>query len=234
MSCSPLTERPDTGNNTSDGGGEFTNRDAPFDLNTPAAARSQVSREVVMPDCEQEKHVEEDGRTGQSDPPATVVERPSVQMDDATDGGAPSSTAVLNDVVKEVAVTIEVGSSVGFQPDGFQREGVRDSRKVDWVRGLKTSHGVHFLAVQETKMGVNANFRWSRFWGRSSFEFDIVEAVGNSGGLVSMWNPAVFSMTGVLKHKNFLMVSGCLKATGEQINIVNVYAQNDPIARRRL
>ncbi|KAM0065492.1 putative RNA-directed DNA polymerase [Helianthus debilis subsp. tardiflorus] len=116
----------------------------------------------------------------------------------------------------------------------FKNRGVRDPRKSEWIRGLKTTHGVHFLAIQETKMGGVNRFLYSQLWGRSRFEFDSVDAVGMSGGLLSLWNPAVFNKVGVVRNRNYLVVSGNLVATGELVNVINVYAQNDPIARRGL
>ncbi|XP_022017530.1 uncharacterized protein LOC110917248 [Helianthus annuus] len=112
--------------------------------------------------------------------------------------------------------------------------GVRDQRKVDWVRGLKTSHGIHFLAIQETKVGGLENFMISRFWGRSTFQAEVVDAVGNSGGLLCIWNPVVLKCTSVVKRQRFMVVSGELRNRGVDINVVNVYAFNDPLDRRLL
>ena len=112
--------------------------------------------------------------------------------------------------------------------------GVRDSRKADWVRGLKTTHGAHFIAIQETKVPGNISFMVNRFWGRSIFEYDAVESAGRSGGLLTIWDPSLFSKSGSVKNRNYLAVSGNMVSTGEEIVIVNVYAPNDPGERRGL
>ncbi|XP_021980206.1 uncharacterized protein LOC110876343 [Helianthus annuus] len=62
----------------------------------------------------------------------------------------------------------------------------------------------------------------------------IVDAVGRSGGLVSMWDPTVFECTDIIKNQRFILVQGMVKHTGEILNIVNVYAYNDPVERRAL
>ncbi|XP_021999376.1 uncharacterized protein LOC110896220 [Helianthus annuus] len=61
-----------------------------------------------------------------------------------------------------------------------------------------------------------------------------VDAVGRSGGLISMWDPYVFEYIDVIREQRFIVVQGSIKHTGELINIVNVYAYNDPVERRAL
>ncbi|KAJ0475516.1 putative RNA-directed DNA polymerase [Helianthus annuus] len=74
----------------------------------------------------------------------------------------------------------------------------------------------------------------NRFWGRSIFEYDAVESAGRSGGLLTIWDPSLFSKSGSVKNRNYLAVSGNMVSTGEEIVIVNVYAPNDPGERRGL
>ncbi|XP_022019730.1 uncharacterized protein LOC110919782 [Helianthus annuus] len=112
--------------------------------------------------------------------------------------------------------------------------GVRDSRKSDWVRGLKTSYGIHFLAIQETKVDDSVKFVFNCFWGRSAYKLEMVNAEGRSGGLACLWNPAVFSCDNVVKDRFFLILSGFLCQSGTRLNLVNVYASNDPSVRRRI
>ncbi|XP_021984949.2 uncharacterized protein LOC110880809 [Helianthus annuus] len=112
--------------------------------------------------------------------------------------------------------------------------GVRDSRKVDWVRGILTSYGVHFLAIQETKLGPSVNFRFNGFWGRSAYNLESVDAEGRSGGLACLWNPGMFVCDNVIKDRQFLVLSGSLVQLGVRINMVNIYASNDASVRRNL
>ncbi|KAM0029767.1 putative RNA-directed DNA polymerase [Helianthus debilis subsp. tardiflorus] len=112
--------------------------------------------------------------------------------------------------------------------------GVRDSKKADWVRGLKTTHGAHFVAIQETKVQGDISFLVNRFWGRSIFEFDAVESTGRSGGLLTIWDPSMFIKSGVIKKRNFLAIFGNMAMSGDMLAVVNVYAQNDPGERRIL
>ncbi|KAF5760166.1 putative RNA-directed DNA polymerase [Helianthus annuus] len=74
----------------------------------------------------------------------------------------------------------------------------------------------------------------NRFWGRSILEFEAVESSGRSGGLLTIWDPSVFTRSGVVKNRNYLAIMGNIEMTGETIVVVNVYAQNDPGDRRDL
>ncbi|KAJ0519996.1 putative RNA-directed DNA polymerase [Helianthus annuus] len=112
--------------------------------------------------------------------------------------------------------------------------GVGNSRKLDWIRGLKTSNKVHFLAIQESKLKDSSDFGFNFLWGRSIFERAVVESHGRSGGLVSMWDPTLFRCNEIIKDRNFLCVGGVIVASGIRLNLVNVYAPNDQTTRREL
>ncbi|MFS7999333.1 putative RNA-directed DNA polymerase [Helianthus anomalus] len=113
-----------------------------------------------------------------------------------------------------------------------QFKGVRSSRKSDWIRGLKTSYGIHFLAIQETKLQVSETFRFNQFWGRAEFKVAVVDSQGRSGGRACLWSPTVFRCVDTYYNRHFIIVSGFLVQSGCKINLVNVYAPNDAISRR--
>lgn len=112
--------------------------------------------------------------------------------------------------------------------------GIRGDGKVGWIKGLKVSNNIHFLAIQETKLNENTWFNMASVWGRTVFESEQVFSMGTSGGLVSIWDPCMFKKISVHKNRHYLMVVGVLVVTGECINIVNVHAPNDPSSRRTL
>ncbi|KAJ0443306.1 putative RNA-directed DNA polymerase [Helianthus annuus] len=112
--------------------------------------------------------------------------------------------------------------------------GVRDSRKSDWIRGLKSCHSVHFLCVQETKISDPQRYAFNQLWGRSVFRMASVDSQGRSGGLASIWDPTVFSDSEHISHRYFLCVCGFLIPSGIRLNVVNVYAPNDAALRKIL
>ncbi|KAL6521526.1 hypothetical protein OROGR_018095 [Orobanche gracilis] len=64
----------------------------------------------------------------------------------------------------------------------------------------------------------------SRLWGGMGFEYEKVDSVGNSGGLLSVWDPKFLRKDRVLKGDNFPCVSGLLSDGLMRLNMVNVYA----------
>ncbi|XP_076892880.1 uncharacterized protein LOC143544733 [Bidens hawaiensis] len=112
--------------------------------------------------------------------------------------------------------------------------GIGDACKADWVRGLKTSNGVHFLAIQETKKINIPGYLVSRLWGKYAFEYDSVDAEGRSGGILSVWDPSYFRKVGRIIHRRFLVTIGEIRLLGCEICFVNVYAPNDSREKRSL
>ncbi|XP_022041079.1 uncharacterized protein LOC118492169 [Helianthus annuus] len=77
--------------------------------------------------------------------------------------------------------------------------------------------------------GVLANF-----WGNKNFEFACVESSGHSGGMVWMWDPKVLKIEVVLKNRHFLLIRGSTVGSGDPINLLNVYAPQNTVAKRNL
>ncbi|KAD3640618.1 hypothetical protein E3N88_29841 [Mikania micrantha] len=59
-------------------------------------------------------------------------------------------------------------------------------------------------------------------------------ANGHSGGLLCIWNNRVFIKEGVIKNLSYMIISGSMRNIEDQVNIVNIYASNDPVRRRNL
>ncbi|XP_022002514.1 uncharacterized protein LOC110899925 [Helianthus annuus] len=112
--------------------------------------------------------------------------------------------------------------------------GVRNTRKSDWVRSLKTSHGIHFIAIQETKLQDSESFMFNQYWGRSVYNLAVVNSQGRSGGLACLWCPSIFRCVDIVRNRFFIVVSGFLVSSGCRINYMNVYAPNDAVSRRNV
>ncbi|KAI3815121.1 hypothetical protein L1987_14777 [Smallanthus sonchifolius] len=113
-------------------------------------------------------------------------------------------------------------------------EGLGDPRKSNWIRGLKATYGVHFLAIQETKIGDMDRLQATNLWGWTKYELESVMAEGRSGGLLCLWNPGVFRAMNIIKNRYFLIISGELVGMDKKGNFANIYAPNDPASRRTL
>ncbi|XP_021990310.1 uncharacterized protein LOC110886754 [Helianthus annuus] len=88
--------------------------------------------------------------------------------------------------------------------------------KASLVRSLIKENNVGFLALQETQLCNMSEEKIRKFWNGSAMEYVKKDAVGRSGGILSIWNP------------------GDLIGEGLEITVVNVYAPNIGTERRRL
>ncbi|GKD42339.1 RNA-directed DNA polymerase, eukaryota [Tanacetum coccineum] len=71
-------------------------------------------------------------------------------------------------------------------------QGLGSKAKKDWIKELNNKHKVNFLSVQETKLDCISDMDVKVLWGNYKFEYTISEAVGNSGGILCVWDPSVF------------------------------------------
>lgn len=102
--------------------------------------------------------------------------------------------------------------------------GLGDCDKVEWVNSIIRNHRINFVGIQETQLMNVAHIDLVGWWGNNNFNFEYVDSVGRSGGLLSMWNPSLFSVDNVVKARNFIAVSGKWMDFPGTTTLVNVYA----------
>lgn len=112
--------------------------------------------------------------------------------------------------------------------------GIGGNGKAGWIKKIKCDNGVSFIGMQETMSNNILPGLVSAYWGGFGFDFDFVAANGNSGGLISIWDPKVFMKDKVTKDNNFLHVGGLLMAGSVRINLLNVYAPQKNNEKRML
>lgn len=110
--------------------------------------------------------------------------------------------------------------------------GARGKGKAGWVKGLRSSYGIDFVAIQEAKMADPPSWFLSQFWGISRFEATFVNSEGIAGGLICWWDPSCFRMTDLIKTRHCLVVTGILTHHNLVVNIANIHAPNDAVRRR--
>ncbi|KAJ9553452.1 hypothetical protein OSB04_017497 [Centaurea solstitialis] len=91
--------------------------------------------------------------------------------------------------------------------------------KKEWVKELCRTELPCIIGIQETKLNEVASQTVGSLWGMND--------VGNSGGLLTIWNKNVFHGQFVVKDKNFLAVIGKWEKKDGLIGCVNVYGPND-------
>lgn len=92
------------------------------------------------------------------------------------------------------------------------------------VREMVKKHRIEFCCIQETKMSNMRDKICKSLWGDKNCEWACMDAEGNSGGILSIWNNEVFSMVSSWFVKGVLVVNGFLKEDGQQVCVMNVYA----------
>ncbi|MFS8003872.1 putative reverse transcriptase domain, fatty acid desaturase domain, acyl-CoA desaturase [Helianthus anomalus] len=140
----------------------------------------------------------------------------------------------------EVEATVKLGNQLGMDLgacEGLVKNvilGKGGDEKARWIKGIKVKFGLSFLALQESKSSPRSSLDLVSFWGGKNFEAEWVDPSGLSGGLISIWDPNVFSFVEAIKDPNFLIVKGKLKGSGQILNIGNVYGPQDLIQKRQL
>ncbi|PWA63527.1 RNA-directed DNA polymerase, eukaryota, Reverse transcriptase zinc-binding domain protein [Artemisia annua] len=74
-------------------------------------------------------------------------------------------------------------------------------------------------------------FRLRSMWGNYSFDYACSMARGLSGGIISMWDPAVFTKENIWCNDNYVIVQGKWLNITHLYYMVNVYGPQDPAAK---
>ncbi|GJZ95239.1 RNA-directed DNA polymerase, eukaryota [Tanacetum coccineum] len=132
---------------------------------------------------------------------------------------APQSGGSILCVLEEL---VKVGQAMGYNMKGLAQKA-----KKDWVKELCLKNKVNFLALQETKME-NMNL-WcvKACWGNYTFDYAHSDSVGNSGGILCIWDPNSFQKDNVTVSDFFIIIRGTWLKSGVKILMVAVYAPHD-------
>ncbi|GJR00458.1 nucleotide-binding alpha-beta plait domain-containing protein [Tanacetum coccineum] len=146
-----------------------------------------------------------------------VVDFSDCKMDGANDVSSGGSIlGILDEVVK-------VGQVMRYKMDGC----LAKKAKKDWVKELCIKNKVNFLALQETKMDNMDLLCVRTCWGNLAFDYVYSDSVGNSGGILCVWDPNSFCKSNVTISDYFVMVRGVWRLTGQNFLLIAVYAPQD-------
>ncbi|XP_071727756.1 uncharacterized protein [Rutidosis leptorrhynchoides] len=117
------------------------------------------------------------------------------------------------------------GEQIGLR--GFAVAG-----KFGWVKEICRSKRPFVVAFQETKC-YSVSGQWvEALWGNSNFGYIQKEVVGNSGGLLLVWDTCCFKASDAMGNEFFFAIRGKWKASGEESFIVNIYGPNDDSGKK--
>lgn len=106
-------------------------------------------------------------------------------------------------------------------------QGITQKAKKDWVKELCIKHKVNFLTLHETKMESMDIFTVNKCWGNFGFDFVHSDSVGNSGGILCVWDINSFRKSGHPISDSFVLTRGVWMKNGKELLIVSVYAPHD-------
>ncbi|CAM8979776.1 unnamed protein product [Rhodiola kirilowii] len=114
--------------------------------------------------------------------------------------------------------------------------GANGRKKQQAIRRLRIKHHMDLLFIQETKIRKHEERDVAVMWGGEKMEWRCVEAEGGRGGLLSIWDPEFFSISGEAQGRGFLLVQGTtqLDHRSVRVNFVNVYAPLGEKDKRKL
>jgi len=113
--------------------------------------------------------------------------------------------------------------------------GLGEKHKQDWVSKLRLEQNLSFMAIQETHLEDDINLDFViKCWGTRNCDFDFVNSTGRSGGIISVWDTAVFSVSKSIKSRSFLILIGKWINISGVTAIVNVYGPQSRGDKKRL
>ncbi|KAL7234122.1 hypothetical protein ACSBR1_017671 [Camellia fascicularis] len=101
------------------------------------------------------------------------------------------------------------------------------------VKEFLRQKNVDMVLFQETKRIEISEQFLKTLWPEDLVDFMAVDAKGSAGGLLCVWKPEVFELIDSCSNRNYIIPSGKIHLVIECV-VVNVYAPNDRIMRRKL
>ncbi|XP_071741927.1 uncharacterized protein [Rutidosis leptorrhynchoides] len=112
---------------------------------------------------------------------------------------------------------------------GFGVEG-----KFGRVKGLCFSEKPGIAVFQETRCRHLEDSWVEALWGMSEFVFIQKEAVGNSGGMLIIWDTKSFVVDSAAGNEFYLAIRGKWFGTNNEVIIVNVYGPHNDCAKKKM
>nr|GEV39388.1 putative RNA-directed DNA polymerase, eukaryota, reverse transcriptase zinc-binding domain protein [Tanacetum cinerariifolium] len=98
------------------------------------------------------------------------------------------------------------GVSILEVMDNMVKLGLTHKTKKDWVRELCIKNKVNFISLQETKMESMSQMDVKILWGNNNFDYVVSDSLGNSGGMLCVWETNVFHKENVTISDNFMAI----------------------------
>nr|GFC22943.1 RNA-directed DNA polymerase, eukaryota [Tanacetum cinerariifolium] len=134
------------------------------------------------------------------------------------------------------------GSVLGVMEDmirvekamGYSMDGLGHKTKNEWIKELTSKNKINFMAIQETKTHCVNHMDVKFMWGNSNYNCVYSKAVGNSGGILCVWEATVFKKDYATISDNFVAIHGTWLPSNSKVLFVAIYAPQQVSRKRHL
>ncbi|KAJ9535113.1 LOW QUALITY PROTEIN: hypothetical protein OSB04_un001809 [Centaurea solstitialis] len=106
--------------------------------------------------------------------------------------------------------------------------------KRNWIKEATLSHKLSFLCLQETKMAINSVGLVHSVWGKSNLEYVALDSIGNSSGILTVWDGDLFQLQNSNKMEGYVKVFGLWRGNNSKLGVINVYAPQGVTRKKAL
>ncbi|GJY76683.1 RNA-directed DNA polymerase, eukaryota [Tanacetum coccineum] len=106
-------------------------------------------------------------------------------------------------------------------------QGLGHKAKKGWIKQLCWMHKINFVALQETKMESIDLFSIKMLWGNLAFDHVVSSSIGNSGGILCVWDSNMFIKKHVSSLDYFLAIMGTWIPTSTKLLVISIYAPQE-------
>ncbi|XP_028075236.1 uncharacterized protein LOC114277537 [Camellia sinensis] len=96
------------------------------------------------------------------------------------------------------------------------------------IRKLLLERKIELALFQETKKASLSSVDVKRVWLRDKMEYMVVDAEGQAGGLLCIWDPEMFQLSNCCSNRSFILLASTVLSSFECV-VINVYAPNDTV-----
>nr|GEY86804.1 RNA-directed DNA polymerase, eukaryota [Tanacetum cinerariifolium] len=196
-------------------------------MNNPTEhARSEEPKFLpgFTPCSTEQEPIRDDNRKGDS----ATSQAPPIKARDSKKKRGMSSTGSFQlktggsilDLMDEL---VNVGQTMGYNMEGC----LGNKAKRRWVNELCHRDKINFVTLQETKAENIDLCSIKELWGNLFFDYVVGSSVGNSGGIVCVWDPNMFVKDHISKSDYFVALMGTWRPTSSKLLIISVYAPQE-------
>ncbi|GJU10427.1 RNA-directed DNA polymerase, eukaryota [Tanacetum coccineum] len=113
-------------------------------------------------------------------------------------------------------------------------QGLGHKTKKEWIKELSSKNKINFMAIQETKSQCVTHMDVKFMWGNSNYDYVHSEAIGNSGGILCVWEASVFKKDYATLSDNFIAIYGTWLPSNSKVLFVAIYAPQQASSKRIL